>query len=153
MNHPSNPPETSTVPAEPVINRRGAVAVIERQGRLLVIRRSAHVLAPRQFCFPGGGLEPGETEAEALVRELQEELNCRVQPVQRLWETVTRWRIHLAWWQAAIEGCTEPWPNPLEVESIHWFTPHEIVALPELLEGNRPFVEAILRGEIDLNPS
>jgi 8-oxo-dGTP pyrophosphatase MutT (NUDIX family) len=135
---------------EPTITRRGAVAVIERKGRLLVIRRSAQVLAPRQFCFPGGGLEPGESEAEALVRELHEELNCQVRPLCRLWETVTRWQVHLAWWHAAIEGCVEPSPNPLEVESIHWLTPHEILNLDDVVDGNRQFVEAVLRGEVRL---
>ncbi|MCC7083507.1 MAG: NUDIX domain-containing protein [Pirellulales bacterium] len=137
--------------ANPAIIRHGAVAVIERQGRLLVIRRSANVLAPRQFCFPGGGLESGETEAEALVRELREELNCLVRPMGRLWETVTRWRVHLAWWQATIEGETEPSPNPLEVESIHWLTPWEILELHDVVDGNRQFVEALLRGHVTLN--
>jgi 8-oxo-dGTP diphosphatase len=149
MNHPP-PPNSSPDPPE-AITRRGAVAVIEREGRLLVIRRSANVLAPRQVCFPGGGLEPGETEAEALVRELQEELNCQVRPVARLWETVTHWRVHLAWWQAALESCGEPAPNPLEVESIHWLTPHEILHLENVVDGNRQFVEALLRGEVTLS--
>jgi 8-oxo-dGTP diphosphatase len=144
---------TTPEETEPAITRRGAVAVIEREGRLLVIRRSANVLAPRQFCFPGGGLEPGETEAEALVRELQEELNCQVRPVARLWETVTHWRVHLAWWQAALERCGEPAPNPLEVESIHWLTPREILNLEDVVDGNRQFVEALLRGEVTLDRS
>lgn len=145
----------SAIPDQPVsqITRRGAVAVIERDGRLLVIRRSAHVLAPRQFCFPGGGLEPGESEAQAVVRELQEELNCRVEPVRRLWETVTRWQVHLAWWQARLEDSVHPTANPLEVESIHWFTPQEILNLADVVDGNRQFAEVLLSGEIALDLS
>jgi (d)CTP diphosphatase len=146
-------PGTAVNEAELEITRYGAVAVIERERRLLIIRRSAQVLAPRQFCFPGGGLEAGETEAEALVRELQEELNCQVRPIKRLWETVTRWRVHLAWWQAALETCEDPSPNLQEVESIHWLTPEEILALPELLDGNRAMVEAMIRGEVRLERS
>lgn len=29
--------------------------------------------------FPGGKIEPGETEAEAIAREIREELGCRIQ--------------------------------------------------------------------------
>ena len=55
-------------------NVDGVVAVIPQGDRLLVIRRSRHVVAPRQFCFPGGHLVSGESEQEGLVRELDEEL-------------------------------------------------------------------------------
>ena len=54
--------------------RYGAVAVVLREKKLLAIQRSFTVAAPGAFCFPGGGIEPGETEEIALARELQEEL-------------------------------------------------------------------------------
>ena len=47
------------------IRRRGVVAVIVRDQRLLVIRRASGVAAPGMYCFPGGGIEPGEIEEEA----------------------------------------------------------------------------------------
>ena len=64
--------------------RRGVVAVVVREARLLVVRRSALVEAPRAYCFPGGGIEPGETESEALRREMVEELAAEVVPVRQL---------------------------------------------------------------------
>jgi 8-oxo-dGTP pyrophosphatase MutT (NUDIX family) len=139
------------LPENQAIVRFGAVAVIAQQGKLLVIRRSQHVVAPGYFCFPGGGLEPGETETEALVRELREELNCEITPTRRLWENVSRWRIHLAWWQATLVEGTSVVPNPLEVETVHWLTPAEIASLPNVLDGNREFVGSLLRGEIPLD--
>ncbi len=45
------------------------MAVIERDERLLIIRQAEGIAAPGAYCFPGGGIEKGETEAEALVRE------------------------------------------------------------------------------------
>lgn len=48
--------------------------VIIRQGRLLLVR-------PRgkgAFYLPGGKIEPGETDTEALGREIQEELAVEV---------------------------------------------------------------------------
>ncbi len=144
-------PESHEPPSEsPAIVRYGAVAVIVRSGRLLVIRRSQQVVAPGYFCFPGGGIEAGETEIQALVRELREELNCEVRPLKRLWENVSRWRVHLAWWHAELaEGATIV-PNPAEVESVHWLEPNEILELPVVLDSNRDFVARLVQGEVPL---
>ncbi|MES1213405.1 MAG: NUDIX domain-containing protein, partial [Singulisphaera sp.] len=60
------------MPEMPV--RRGAVGVIVRHERFLVIRRAEGIAAPGKFCFPGGGIEGEESEHQALVRELMEEL-------------------------------------------------------------------------------
>src|SRR5437899_2455576 len=89
---PTMPPATS----QPI--RRGVVAVVNRGGRLLVIRRSQQVVAPGAICFPGGGIEAGESETDALVREVQEELGVAVMPLKRLWQSVTPWNVDLAWW-------------------------------------------------------
>lgn len=118
---------------------RGVVAVILRADRFLVIRRSQFVRAPGRFCFPGGGIDPGEQETTALVRELREELNVEVQPLRRLWNSVTPWGVSLAWWHAELSDAVLPEPNPQEVESVHWLRAEEILELPELLESNRDF--------------
>jgi len=49
-------------------------AIIEREGKILVGQRTAQQAYPLQWEFPGGKVEAGETPAEALVRELEEEL-------------------------------------------------------------------------------
>ena len=58
----------------PSIQREGVVGVIQQEERFLVIRRSAHVVAPGKLCFPGGGIEAGESQPVALCRELMEEI-------------------------------------------------------------------------------
>jgi 8-oxo-dGTP pyrophosphatase MutT (NUDIX family) len=126
--------------------RRGVVAVILRGEQFLVIRRSQHVRAPGMHCFPGGAIEPGESEEEALCRELSEELDLSAQPLRRLWESVTPWNVALTWWLAGIDAQALPIPNPLEVESFHWLTAAEIRALPNLLASNLEFLEAWERG-------
>ncbi len=130
--------------------RRGAVAICPRaDGRLLVIRRAAGVIAPLTYCFPGGGLEPGESEAAALVREIREEIAVTVHPVRRVWQCCTAWNVELAWWLARLPDGAEPVPNPAEVASIHWFTPAEMAAQPALLPSNREFLDLVLAGQID----
>jgi mutator protein MutT len=49
-------------------------AVIEQDGRYLVTRRQRGVHLEGYWEFPGGKCEPGESLADCLRRELQEEL-------------------------------------------------------------------------------
>jgi len=134
--------------------QRGVVAVVPRGNQLLVIRRSQYVKAPGAFCFPGGAVEEGETEDEALCRELREELGCDVVPREWLWRSVTSWQVELSWWLADLPASAVLLPNPTEVESVHWFTAEELWELPQLLSSNREFLArwqarsvAALRGE------
>lgn len=127
------------IPDDP--GRRGAVAIIRRKAKLLVIRRSATVVAPLTYCFPGGGIEPGESEETALVREVREELGVTIRPLRRVWQCVTAWKVDLAWWLADLDALAIPVPNPSEVDSIVWVTPAEMARLPGLLQSNQVFLE------------
>ena len=109
---------------------RGVVAVIRRGERLLVIRRSQHVRAPGTYCFPGGAIEEGETEPDALRREMQEELGCDVTPIRRIWRNCTAWQVDLAWWLAELDADAELRPNLAEVEFCQWLTVAELRELP-----------------------
>jgi mutator protein MutT len=51
-------------------------AVFEERGRFLIARRKQGKANGGFWEFPGGKLENGESEADALVREILEELNC-----------------------------------------------------------------------------
>jgi 8-oxo-dGTP pyrophosphatase MutT (NUDIX family) len=141
-------PAMDSIPDDP--GRRGAVAIVLRQGRMLVIRRSRTVVAPLVYCFPGGGIEGGESEEQAVVREFREEVGVTLRPVRRLWECVTAWKVHLAWWLGEVEPDAVPVANPREVDSIHWLTPEEMAQLPDLLESNRQFLDLLAQGEITL---
>ena len=130
--------------------RHGAVAIILRGDRMLVIRRSQWVRAPRTICFPGGGIQDGETEQETIVRECREEIGVVVRPVRRLWQCVTLWGVHLGWWLGEIDAQAIPVPNLAEVESILWVTPEEMAAMPDVLESNYHFLALLAQGEIRL---
>ena len=60
----------------------GAV-VHDAQGRLLLIRRG-HAPSAGLWSVPGGRMEAGETQEQAVVRELAEETGLAVQPVRPL---------------------------------------------------------------------
>jgi len=55
----------------------GAV-ITDDKGRLLLIKRG-HEPGAGLWSLPGGRIEPGETDAEALVREMREETGLAVE--------------------------------------------------------------------------
>ena len=55
-----------------------AGVLIRADGRFLLGQRAEGSFYPGYWEFPGGKVEPGETPAEALIRELHEELGIRV---------------------------------------------------------------------------
>jgi 8-oxo-dGTP diphosphatase len=63
-------------------------AVIERDDRFLLTLRQAGTHLADHWEFPGGKVDPAETHAEALRRELREELDIRAEVGERL-HTVT----------------------------------------------------------------
>jgi 8-oxo-dGTP diphosphatase len=46
-------------------------AMIEKDGRYLITQRSPTASLPLLWEFPGGRVEPGETDEAALARELE----------------------------------------------------------------------------------
>jgi 8-oxo-dGTP diphosphatase len=62
-------------------------AVIEHNGKVLAGQRSAALSFPLQWEFPGGKLEKGETDEQALFREIREELNVEIEIIHKLPET------------------------------------------------------------------
>ncbi len=127
--------------------RCGAIAVILRKdGNVLAIERSSTVRAPGRLCFPGGGIEEGESEAEAVQRELQEELALEIEPIRRLWQSTTQSGVLLHWWLATTSGT--PTANPDEVARWFWISFDELARHPKTLRSNREFIRAVKTGEI-----
>ena len=58
-------------------------AMIEQDGRYLITQRPPTATLPLLWEFPGGRVEPGETDEVALARELSEEMGIGVQVGER----------------------------------------------------------------------
>ncbi|MCU0622508.1 MAG: (deoxy)nucleoside triphosphate pyrophosphohydrolase [Gemmatimonadaceae bacterium] len=120
---------------------RVLAAVLERDGRLLVARRPAHKRHGGLWEFPGGKVEPGESDAQALARELHEELGLTA---VRLGAVRFERRDEdspflIVFREASAAGD----PAPLEHEALAWATPAELAAYP-LAPSDAAFVQHLL---------
>lgn len=57
-------------------------AILEKEGKILLAQRPPHADQPGMWEFAGGKVEAGETQPEALVRELREELGINAEPAR-----------------------------------------------------------------------
>ncbi|MCX4809750.1 NUDIX domain-containing protein [Streptomyces sp. NBC_01239] len=127
--------------------REAIVAVLRRANRVLVIRRGPDSSRSGYWAPLSGKLEPGESQEEALVREVHEEVGLAVSPLNKVWESQAddgRFRLH--WWTATETGNGTIVPDPGEVSEVRWVTPAEFLTLTPLFEADREFFERVLPG-------
>ena len=124
-----------------MINLGVNVAVIE-DGRVLLTQRNDFPV----WCLPGGGVDPGESLAQAALREMREETGLDVR-LERLVGAYSRplWMgrgYHVAVFSAVVVG-GKLLPQPGEVVDIQYF---DADALPFLLWGQRQRIEDAIAG-------
>lgn len=81
-----------------------AGAILKDQ-RVLAARRAPHKRQAGLWELPGGKVEAGEPQADALIRELQEELGIEVAVGERLAESVHRYahaEVRLVAWRCEL---------------------------------------------------
>jgi 8-oxo-dGTP diphosphatase len=121
-----------------VVKREVVVgAAIVRGGRVLTARRTEPASVAGRWEFPGGKVEPGETEDESLAREVQEELGLVIR-VER-WlagaeEIGDRYLLKVA--VATIDAGE---PAPTEHDQVRWLAADELDDV-DWLDGDRPFL-------------
>lgn len=115
-----------------------ACAAIWHQERLFLARRRDNGL----WELPGGKLKPGESLAQCLVREIQEELGALVEVLKHL--AVARQEgprpIELHCFACRL---AQGWPQALEHLELRWVPPGEITGL-ELCPADRKLAPYLL---------
>lgn len=101
-------------------------AVFAKNGKILAARRSKRMSLPGLWEFPGGKIEPGETAAQALQREITEEFKCDVEVRNHLTTTEYPYSfgtVSLATYFVDVVGAD---PVLTEHSEIRWLAPHEL---------------------------
>jgi 8-oxo-dGTP diphosphatase len=114
-----------------------AAAALLRSGRVLAARRAGPSDVAGGWELPGGKLEPSESAATAVAREVREELGCEIRvdgrlpgraPIKPGYEL----SVHLA-------VLTAGEPMPQEHDALRWLSPEELDEVA-WLPADRPFL-------------
>jgi 8-oxo-dGTP diphosphatase len=111
--------------------------------RFLVQQRLPDKSRANLWEFPGGKVEPGESDAAALIRECREELEVELEVGARLWGTVHEYPdliVALELYAAMIRSGT---PKPLGAQALRFCSPIEMQALP-FCEADVPLLELLV---------
>jgi 8-oxo-dGTP diphosphatase len=120
------------------------VPVVRKDGRVLVIKRGPDVILLGYWCPPSGRIEPGESQEQAVIREVAEELGLAARPIKKVWECTTDdGDFTLHWWIAHVDKY-ELRPDSTEVAAVRWVIADEFFELSPTFVGDREFFERIL---------
>ena len=121
-------------------------AAIITDGRVLACERSAPPEVAGRWEFPGGKVEPGETDEQALARECAEELGVRVEVGARIGPDVplAHGRAVLRVFAVRLLDGDEPrnlehaamrWLSADQLDTVHWLPADKpiVALLPALL--------------------
>jgi NADH pyrophosphatase NudC (nudix superfamily) len=96
-------------------------------------------------------MEHGESEEQAVVRELREELQLEIRPVCRLWQSQPVAQLQLMWWLVKpVTTSFTPIPNPAEVARWFWMTDQKLADHPETMPTNIEFLAAVRNGTVTI---
>jgi 8-oxo-dGTP diphosphatase len=112
------------------------VALIVRDGAVLMCQRPKDKIYGLKWEFPGGKVEPGETNAHALARELQEELGIDAQIGEKYFNEIASYSngmtYDISYYMVRVFS---PEPVNKEFHDIRWVR-NDMMPMLEHLSGN-----------------
>jgi mutator protein MutT len=117
-------------------------AAVLRGGRVLAARRTTPAAAAGRWELPGGKVEPGQSPAAAVVREVGEELSCIVEVTGWLAGSSPIGTGHVL--TVALVRLVAGEPRPGEHDRLRWLAADELDDV-DWLEPDRPFLAELAR--------
>ncbi|WP_017585222.1 (deoxy)nucleoside triphosphate pyrophosphohydrolase [Nocardiopsis ganjiahuensis] len=122
-------------------------AAIIRDGHVLAAQRAEPRAVRGRWEFPGGKTEPGETSADALVRECREELGVTVRPLEQIGDDVPLPEVAARLVRPVVlrllrAELVSGRPRALEHLAVRWVTPDNLREL-DWLPADVPFLGAL----------
>ncbi len=116
-------------------------AILDDQGRVLGAERAEPPAMAGMWEFPGGKVEPGEAELDALIRECEEELGVGIEVLERLGGDIVlpSGTAVLKVWTARL---TRGEPVAIEHSELRWLSAAELDDVP-WLPADKPLVDAL----------
>ena len=118
-------------------------AVVEEQGRFLLTRRLEGTHLAGRWEFPGGKCGPGEPHAQALARELQEELAVAITVGPLILSTTHAYAdraVELHFYEARLLGT----PVPQLGQEMRWVAREELAAI-DLPEADAALIQLLVK--------
>jgi 8-oxo-dGTP diphosphatase len=125
---------------------RVVAAIVEQDGRFLLTRRLRGTHLEGLWEFPGGKIHDGETDEQALVRELREELDVAAVVHELEFQTTHTYperTVALFFYRCALRGT----PRPMLGQQMKWVARTELASL-----GLPPADDELVRRLIDTTP-
>ena len=122
-------------------------AMFEDEGKWLASKRDDK-MHDGKWEFPGGKIEPGETEEAALIRECKEELGWGIQPIERkmvIEHTYPNLTVSLYFWICTTDSKSPPAINS---HSEHQWIETSLLHQYDWLEADLPLIK-LLQSNID----
>jgi 8-oxo-dGTP diphosphatase len=114
----------------------------QHAGRYLVQQRLANKSRANLWEFPGGKVEPGESDERALERECREELGVELMVGRRLWGTTHAYEDLTVTLELIAATIARGEPKPLGAQALRFCTPAQMRALP-FCEADLPLLEIL----------
>jgi mutator protein MutT len=100
-----------------------AIAVVVEAGKILICQRKSEDSFGGYWEFPGGKTEEGESIEHCLLRELREELDLAVEPIEPLTAIVHKYpNVHLTLHPFLCRRVSGE-PKLIECQKIEWIAP------------------------------
>ena len=132
----------------PLPTIRVVAGLMQRHGAVLICQRRHDGAFPLKWEFPGGKIEPGETDADSLRRELREELGIEAEIGPEVYRTrheyPGQYTVELVFYRvSAFQGVLHNYA----FEQVRWENPARLLSY-DFLEGDAELIRLLRQGKL-----